>query len=48
VLTQVVANNCMHFDMVAKYSRVKNEKYSSVLSVLIKEFQNRFPDCRRF
>jgi len=39
-----VANNCVHFGMLAKHSPVNNEKYTSLLSVLIKEFENRSQD----
>jgi len=38
VLTQVVANNVLHFDTLAKHSPVNREKYTVVLSVLIQEF----------
>ena len=39
---QAVANNFMHFDVLAKHSPVNSEKYAALLSVLIKEFENRF------
>jgi len=42
VLTQVMANNCMHFDSLAKYSAVNYEEYAAMLSISIKEFENRF------
>jgi len=32
-------------DMLAKHSPENNEKYASVLSVWIQEFENRFQDC---
>ena len=38
---QVMANNCVHFDSLAKHSPVNSEKYTAVLSLLIKEFGNR-------
>ena len=44
---QVAANNCMHFDMLAKHSPVIREKCAAVLSVLIEEFQNRLQDCKQ-
>lgn len=33
---QVMANNFMHFDILAKYSPENTEKYAAVLSVMIK------------
>ena len=44
---QAVANNFMHFDVLAKHSPVNSEKYAAVLSVLIKEFENRFQDLQK-
>lgn len=34
---QVMANNCMHFDTLAKHSPVNREEYAYLLSILIKE-----------
>jgi len=45
MLTQVIANNCMHFDTLAKHSPVNCEKYAAVLAVLIKELENKFQGC---
>jgi len=42
VLNQAMANNFMHFVILAKYSPLNNEKYVAMLSILIKEFENRF------
>lgn len=36
----------MHFDMLAKHSPVNSEKYAALLSVLMKEFENRLQDCQ--
>jgi len=47
VPTQVMANNCTHFDTLVKHCSVSREKYAAMLSVLIKEFENRFQDCRK-
>lgn len=35
MLTEVMANNCMHFETLA------------VFSLLTKEFENRFKDCKK-
>lgn len=45
VLNQAVANNFMHFVILAKYSPLNNAKYAAMLCILIKEFENRFHDC---
>jgi len=37
-------NSFMHFDTLAKHSPVNSEKYASLLSVLIKEIENKFQD----
>ena len=42
VLTQVMANNCMHFDTLASHRALNNKEYTAMLSVLVKEFENRF------
>ena len=42
---QVMANNCMPFDTLAEHSPVNSEKHAAMLSILIKEFENRFQDC---
>ena len=44
---QVMANNCVHFDSLAKHSPVNSEKYTAVLSLLIKEFESWFQDCKK-
>lgn len=41
VPAQVMANNSMQFDTLAKHSPVKSKKYTIMLSVFIKEFENR-------
>lgn len=47
VLTQAMANSCAHFDTVAKHSTLNSKEYTALLSVLIKEFDNRFQDCQK-
>ena len=39
-VTQIMSNNCMHFDTVVNHRPVISEKYAAVLSVLVKEFEN--------
>lgn len=36
----------MHFDTLAEHSPVNSKMYAALLSILIKEFKNRFQDCR--
>ena len=45
MLSQVMANNCMHFDTLAKQSPMNSVKYIALLSTVIKEFENRFDEC---
>lgn len=45
VLTQLMANNFMHFDTLAKYNPQKSENYAAIFSVLIKKVENRLQDC---
>ena len=47
MLIQVMANRFMDFEVLFKHSPVKREKYAAVLSILIKEFENRFQDCQK-
>lgn len=47
MLTQVMASNCMHFDTLAKHSALINKEYAVMLSILIKEFENRFQDGKK-
>ena len=42
VLIQVMANNCVQFDTLAKHSPVNSDKYTVVLSFVIKEFASRY------
>lgn len=42
---QVTANSCLYFDTLVKHSPENREKYATVLSILIQEFENRFQDC---
>ena len=44
---QVMANNCMPFDTLAEHSPVNSEKHAAMLCILIKEFENRFQDCKK-
>ena len=46
VLTQVMANSCTHFDILAKHRAPNSEEYSAVLSILIKKFEIMFQDCK--
>ena len=41
MLTQVMANNCMHFDTLAKHKALNSKEYAAVFSILIKQFENR-------
>ena len=47
MLTQVMVNNFMHFNTLAKHSPVNSEKYVAFLFILIKDFENRFQDCKK-
>lgn len=38
---QVMANNSMQFDTLAKHSSVNSKNYAVMLSILVKEFENR-------
>lgn len=42
-----MASNCMHFDILAKHSALINKEYAVMLSILIKEFENRFQDGKK-
>jgi len=44
VLTQVMANNCMYFDALTTHGAQNCEEYTVMLSLLSKEFENRFQD----
>lgn len=41
------ANNFMYFDTLAEHCLINSKRYSVLLSALIKEFENRFPDCHK-
>ena len=41
---QRMANDLMHFDVLAKHRPVNSKKYAALLSILIKGFENRFQD----
>lgn len=48
VLAQVMANNWVHSDTLAKHGPVNSkQKYSAVFSVLIKELENKLQDWRK-
>ena len=56
VLTQIIENNCMHFDSLAKQCLVNRKKtnkqtnkktHAAIHSVLIKEPENEFQDCQK-
>lgn len=42
VPTQLIANNCMHFDALDINRALNREENTAVLSGLIKEFESRF------
>ena len=46
-LTQVTANNFMHFDTLAKHRSVNSKQNAAMLSILIKESENRFQEFGR-
>lgn len=46
MLTQMVANSSMQFHTLAKDSALNSEEYAAAFSILIKEFKNRFEDCK--
>jgi len=41
MLTQGMANNCMHFDTLAKHRALNSEEYTAMLFVSIKKFKNK-------
>ena len=41
---QFMANNVIYFDTLAKHSPVNGEKYTALLSILIKKSENRLQD----
>lgn len=41
VLTQVVANNHIHFDTLANDKELSSEEYAAMISNFIEEFENR-------
>jgi len=44
VLTEVMANNCTHFDTLAKHRAQNSEEYAAMTSILIKEFASRITE----
>jgi len=42
--SKVMANNCMHVDTLAKHKTLNSKEYTDMLSVLIKEFENRISE----
>ena len=44
---KIMANNFLNFDTLVKHSPVDSEKYSTLLSFLIKNFENRFQDYKK-
>lgn len=46
-LTQVMANMLMHFDTLAKHNTVNSKRYAAMLSIVIKESEIRFQDCKK-
>ena len=45
MLTQVMANNFMHFDVLAKYNFVNTETQAALFLSLRKDFENSFQGC---
>lgn len=41
-----MANNAIHFYILSKHSPMKSEKYTAMLSDLIRDFENSFQDCQ--
>jgi len=37
----------MYFDTLAKHIPINSKEYAVMLSLLIKEFENRFQDCKK-
>lgn len=46
-LTQVTANNHLHFDTQAKHGALISEECAAMLPGLVKEFDDRFQDCKK-
>lgn len=44
MLTQVMANNFMNFDTLAKHHPVNSKKHVAILVLVIKESENKFED----
>lgn len=47
MLTQVMANQFIDFDRLAKRSPANSGKHAAMLSVFIKVFENRFQDSQK-
>lgn len=47
MLSQAMANTYMHFDAFTEHSSVSVRKYEDFLSILIKEFGNRYQDNQK-
>ena len=41
---EVMANNCTHFDTLAKHRAQNSEEYAAMTSILIKEFASRITE----
>ena len=44
---EVMRNNVICFDALAKHRPVNSRKDAALLFILIKEFENRFQDCKK-
>ena len=47
MLTQVMANNFMHYNTLAKQSPVKSKTNLALFSCFNKTFENRFQNCKK-
>lgn len=47
LLIQVMANNFRHFLILPEHNPVNSKKCAAVLSILMKEFENWFQDCKK-
>ena len=43
----MMANMLMHFDTLAKHNTVNSKRYAAMLSIVIKESEIRFQDCKK-
>lgn len=46
MLTEMMADTCVHWDTLSKHGPVNSKKYEAVLSILIQELEIKLQDCR--